>query len=69
MYKDEAPTIEEMKKNIGKTGYYEIGVMQFEIKVLDLKSAYGRNRYLIKPTKGTGENWVDISRVIFVKLP
>tara|TARA_Y100000310_G_C20376336_1_gene665920 strand:+ start:113 stop:268 length:156 start_codon:yes stop_codon:yes gene_type:complete len=33
--------------------------LEFEVKVLKSKRAYGKKRYLITPVAGNGETWVE----------
>ena len=44
----------------GDIVHLEIGKNLFcEVKVLDIKRAYGHVRYLVKPVKGQGQIWVE----------
>lgn len=58
-----ATTAREMLPAIGQTVSVRSDIGEVHCKVLDVKSAYGRNRLLIVPIAGTGETWVDITRV------
>jgi hypothetical protein len=37
--------------------------LTIRVKILDVRSAYGRTEYLITPVNGTGEGWVQARRV------
>jgi len=55
--------IKEQSKLIGQIKNYAVsngsGKMSVKVEILDVKSAYGRERFLIKPIKGEGEIWVE----------
>lgn len=44
---------------IGKVVKFESGGLSFEVKVIDVKNTYGRDRYQIEPVKGEGKIWVE----------
>ena len=48
----------------GKQGIYNVGKLKFEVKINDTRMAYGRTDILIVPVNGSGEQWVESSRVI-----
>jgi len=33
--------------------------LRIEIKIIDYKNTYGRDRWLVTPTTGSGEAWVE----------
>jgi hypothetical protein len=53
----------EMSKTIGANAFLRVEAFSVAVEVMDAKQAYGNTRYLVKPTNGTGEAWVDSSRV------
>ena len=53
----------EIAALIGQRVEVRIEMVQVECVVLDVKLAYGATRFLIQPIKGSGSQWVDISRV------
>ena len=57
----------ELSQNIGKIGIFPVypmdGTLQYKVKILDAKKAYGCPRYLITPVSGTGSQWVNADRV------
>ena len=57
-------TAKQMQPAIGQI--IEVGFESISIhcKVLDVKSAWGKIRLLIKPFSGNGEQWIELSRVI-----
>lgn len=56
--------IKELSARIGKTGTLDIN-SDFcpSVEVLDVKVSYGNLRYLVKPVSGSGQVWVNDSRV------
>jgi hypothetical protein len=38
--------------------------LQVRCSVIDVKNSYGRPRLLVRPENGTGEQWVELSRVV-----
>lgn len=50
------------KKAVGvqpTKGKVKFGELTFEVEIKEVKTAYGRNRYLVVPVSGTGEVWVE----------
>ena len=43
---------------IGKTANYFINEMIFEVKVIDVRNAYGRIDYKVLPIAGCNSKWV-----------
>lgn len=52
----------ELVKQIGRVGFIRRDGMDFEVKITDVKQSYGKVRYLIMPTRGHGEAWVEAVR-------
>ena len=47
------------EKLVGRIGTYEVNdTMSMSVRVLDVKPAYGKLRYLVAPLAGEGESWV-----------
>lgn len=38
--------------------------LTIEVKILDVKMSYGRERYLVTPVAGSGERWVEAVALI-----
>lgn len=57
-------SIKELARAIGSVGKLDAS-SEFspDVEVLDLKVSYGQLRYLVRPIAGTGQVWVDNSRV------
>jgi len=51
-------TAEKMKK-LGTIGTIKIDKFLINVHVLNFKTAYGRDRWLVKPVSGSGEVWVE----------
>jgi len=52
-------TTKDLVQYIGKEGYVNYYDLRINIKVLDVKMAYGRTRFQITPLSGSGEEWVE----------
>lgn len=54
--------LSEYQKYIGKTALFRVrlaGVgLSFQVKILDVKQAYGNIRFLIEPVAGSGSAWI-----------
>jgi hypothetical protein len=50
---------------IGKSGLLRCDYLSVEIVVADAKRSYGRTLLLVRPTAGTGEQWVEESRILW----
>ena len=48
---------------IGKSGVLRCEYLSIDITVADAKRSYGRTLLLVRPVAGTGEQWVDESRI------
>lgn len=44
---------------IGKQGWIEFGKLMVDVKILDYKRSYGRDRWLVTPVSGSGQVWVE----------
>lgn len=49
----------ENLKNIGRKAYIQVGGLDVEVVIKDFKNSYGKNRWLVVPTSGRGEVWVE----------
>lgn len=57
-------SIKELAQAIGAVGKLDAhSDFSPEVEILDLKVSYGQLRYLVRPVAGTGQVWVDSSRV------
>ena len=48
---------------IGRQGLLSSDRLRFQVTILDAKLAYGNTRLLVEPVAGSGQVWVDSSRV------
>ena len=48
---------------IGKSGVLRCEYLSIDITVADAKRSYGRTLLLVRPVAGTGEQWVEESRI------
>jgi len=46
-------------ESIGKVGRIHLGGLIVEVRVIDYKSAWGRDRWLVEPTSGSGQVWIE----------
>jgi hypothetical protein len=53
-----AMTAKEMQDLIGRTGSFYVKGMGISVKVVDVRTRYGRVDYLVTPVAGTGETWM-----------
>ena len=51
---------------IGKTGALRCEYLSVDVTVADSKRSYGRTLLLVRPIAGTGEQWVEESRIRWV---
>ena len=56
-------TVESLRQYVGLTGALSSDKLQFDVLILDAKVSYGNARFLVTPVSGSGEVWVDSSRV------
>ena len=48
---------------IGRSGVLRCEYLSIDITVADAKRSYGRTLLLVRPVAGTGEQWVEESRI------
>lgn len=53
----------EIVKVLNKTVSITVEGFTIQVKVVDVKQAYGCTRYLVEPVNGSGQQWVNDSRV------
>jgi len=57
-------TVNDMTKFINKKASYHFNSeLAFEVIIKDIKSAYGRDLFLITPVSGSGEKWTNESTI------
>ena len=57
-------TVESLRQCVGLTGVLSaLPHLKFEVLIVDAKVSYGNARFLVTPVSGSGEVWVDSSRV------
>lgn len=52
-------TYQENYKTIGKKGTIKLGGLVVDVKIIDYKFTYGRDRWKVAPISGKGEIWVE----------
>ena len=58
-------SVSQMAKLIGQTGsIFGSGDMMFKVEIVDVKTAYGKIRYEIKPLAGRGTAWIEASSIV-----
>lgn len=53
----------EIAAQIGKKGNIITGGFRINVKVLDFKTSYGKDRWLVTPLSGEGEVWTEQSPI------
>lgn len=48
-----------IEKYVGKKGTIRLGLLTIEVKITDVKEAYGKTRYQVEPVSGSGSAWVE----------
>ncbi len=56
-------TASELTKLIGRIGTVDFNGIEFDIKIVDAKIAYGNQRVNIVPLSGNGSRWVDLTSI------
>jgi hypothetical protein len=56
-------TTKDLQGVIGKTGLMQTDKLRFEVHICDVKPAFGRVDYLVRPVSGRDEAWVSSDRV------
>lgn len=51
-------SVAELMKDLGRVVLVRDGEIQYEVKIVDVKTAYGQIRYLVEPVAGVGKKWV-----------
>ena len=52
-------TAQEAIKIMGTTRRINLQSLSVDVVVLDIKTSYGRTRYLVSPVAGTGQMWTE----------
>ena len=58
-----AHTAAKMAVAIGQTVNVRVESFTIQMKVLDVKSAWGNIRLEVEPLNGTGSAWIELSRI------
>lgn len=53
--------MKEKMQHIGKTVLVNFSKIKIEVEIKDYKCSYGRDRWLVSPIAGNGEQWVELS--------
>ena len=54
---------------IGKTGGLRCEYLSVQVTIADAKRSYGRTLLLVRPVSGSGEQWVEESRISGISDP
>jgi len=54
---------------IGKSGAVRCEYVSVDVTVADAKRSYGRTLLLVRPVSGSGEQWVEESRISGISDP
>ena len=44
-------------------GFIQFDQMKIKVKVLDARKSYGRDDVKVTPVEGSGEQWIDLTRL------
>lgn len=50
-------------ENIGKQAAIRIGDLTVDVRIMNIRSAFGRIDYEVTPVAGTGSRWIDSNNV------
>lgn len=56
-------TVQTMQSMIGKIVELRFEYLSVSAEVIDAKSSYGKVRLLVKPVSGSGQQWIEESRI------
>lgn len=56
-------SLRELVAEIGKEVFVRVEGWDIRMRVIDVKVAYGKSMYLVKPLAGYGEVWVTTERI------
>jgi hypothetical protein len=45
-------------QGVGRKGTIEANGLAINVKILDYKTAYGKERWLVAPVSGSGQAWI-----------
>lgn len=51
--------LKDKLSSIGKKGSISMDGLSIEVKVVDFKQSYGRDRWLVTPVSGKGQKWIE----------
>jgi hypothetical protein len=57
-------TANELSKYVGTTIFVRFEDLIVSCVVTDAKTTFGRDRLLVRPTDGRGEQWIEFSRLV-----
>lgn len=57
-------TANEMSPAVGHSVTVRFESIQVECRVIDVKHVYGKPRILIIPVNGTGQQWIELTRLV-----
>jgi hypothetical protein len=58
-------TLDTYRPYIGRTALVSLSGVSVQVRVLDIRSAFGRIDAQITPVAGNGETWLQLSRLVF----
>jgi hypothetical protein len=56
-------SVKEHMSVIGREGLLAIQSLKVKVLILDVRSAFGRIDYQVRPVQGSGEQWIESGRV------
>lgn len=58
-------TFKEAAKLIGRKGCYDVGGMQVQVEILDIRTSFGRTDAQVRPMSGAGTGWISLEKIKF----
>lgn len=58
----DTPTVEELRKRLGRHGMIEFGGLRIAVRIDDARVRFGRVDYFVRPIHGEGAVWVEEHR-------
>jgi hypothetical protein len=59
--KEQSEAIE--KRTTDGEGFIQFDKLRVKVKVIDSRESFGRDYVLVQPVSGSGEQWVDLTRL------
>lgn len=51
------------EKYLGREATIKLGGLEIKVIISDVKTSYGRDRFLVSPVSGSGQVWVEVVKL------